>query len=249
MNGPLNTDPLSADHRFILLGRTAFLAYHLSMFHVPAHAFQMVLKVELDEAARTAYLEDLKKPVPPGKRRYHSLRSSPQAPFPLSKIKSGALTGFTGEVERVLADTTGERAFEKLADVTVKVLTSGVLYFEPIGTSDYPAHFTGLLFGTPTETFLGHRLAKPDHWDEVREVTTVTPQPSQSTLDGVPQVTVPSLRDTLETGVDLKKQQSPFTEKTTYQAELTPHNGGSASTLSFTTAEQRWWNSTSLNKK
>ncbi|MFD0396556.1 hypothetical protein ACFV84_30455 [Kitasatospora sp. NPDC059811] len=245
-----NTDPLSADHRFILLGRTTLFAYHLAMFHVPAHAFQMVLKVELDDTARTAYLEDLKKPVPQGKRRYHSLHSSPKDPFPLSDIKSGTRTSFTAEVERVLADTTtGERQFEKLTDGTVRITASGVLYFEPIGTSDYPAHFTGMLFGTPTETFLAHRLAKADHWDEVREATAVTPQPTQNTLNDVPLVTVPSVRDTLETGVDPNKQQSPFTEKTTYQAKLTPRDGGASSDLSFTAAEQRWWNSTSLNKK
>lgn len=59
-------DSPSGSHRFILLGRTNLVAYHLALFRVPAHAFQMVLAIEFtDQAARTAYLDDLKTQPPP----------------------------------------------------------------------------------------------------------------------------------------------------------------------------------------
>ncbi|MEV7779906.1 hypothetical protein [Kitasatospora sp. NPDC088351] len=255
MDMPPGSDPLKMQHRFILLGRSTQFAYHLSLFHVPAHAFQLMFRPELDTAARTAYIDDLNSPVPPGKRRYHSLFTSADDPFRLGDLASGARASFTAQVERVLADTTtGGREFQTLLDgtgrpvtTTVKVQPPGVRYFEPIGTTDYPPHFTGLLFGTTTETYLAHRLARPDHWDEVREVTALTPAPTQAALDEVPLVTVATVRDTLQEGVGLDQQQSPFAEKTTYRATLTPRSGGTPTDLSFATGEQRWWNSTSLN--
>ncbi|MFE4971362.1 hypothetical protein ACFRAR_04505 [Kitasatospora sp. NPDC056651] len=246
-------DSPSGAHRFILLGQTDLVAYHLALFHVPAHAFQVVLTIDFtDEAARTAYLDDLKAPIPPGKKRYHSLAADPEDPFPLTDIESGKRTSFKALVERVWVDVaTGDRKFEGLKDsknpvTTVRILPSGMRYFAPIGDTPYPPHFTGLVFGTTKETFLAHKLAKPDHWDEVLQVTT-TPSLTQDILDKVPQVTVPSVRDTLVDGVPLNEQISPFTENTAYQGKLTPRAGGTATDVSLTVGVQLWWNSTSLN--
>lgn len=135
---------------------------------------------------------------------------------------------------------------DKPATTTVQVLPSGMRYFAPLGDTPYPPHFTGLLFGTTGETFLAHKLAKPDHWDEVLQVT-AAPPPTQDALDKVPQITIPKVRDTLTDGVPLENQTSPFTENTSYQGALAPRTGGTATDVSLTVGLQLWWNSTSLN--
>ncbi len=118
-------------------------------------------------------------------------------------------------------------------------------YCAKTGTATgYPPHFNGLLFGTTSETYLAHKLAKADHWDEAITVTGLATE--QATLDTVTLVTVPELRDKLQEGVPLNQQKSPFTENTTYKGTLTP-NGDTSIQIAFTAGKQRWWNSTSLN--
>jgi hypothetical protein len=242
------------EHRFILLGRKTFFAYHLGLFFVPPHAFQMILKVDLGAPAADAYLTDLATGVPEGKKRFYSLKTQPPF-FPLSDIHNGTRHSFDAVVERVLMDTaTAGRTFTPLkgADgndviTTVTIRTGGERYFSPIGVTDYPEHCTGLLFGTPEETYLAHRLAKADHWDEVLAVDHVTPPVSADGLDSVPVVTVPALPDTLSG--DLTQQHSPFTEGTEYKGQTSLHPGDPAQTLTFTAGAQQWWNSTTLNDR
>ncbi|MBD0670409.1 hypothetical protein [Streptomyces sp. CBMA156] len=259
-NGP-DPPPTAKDpplsHRFILLGQKTLLAYHLGLFHVPVHAYQVTLRIDFSSAeVRQAYLADLATSVPAGKKRFYSIRAQGDM-FDLTEItrKDNSRTSFDVAVERILADTTsGDREFDPLKDSQGKDLTTTVtiqpqelLYFEQIGTAtSYPAQFTGLLTGTTDETCLAHKLAKADHWDAVLTVSDLKPAPSQATLDSAPLVTVPKVADTL-TG-DLNTQQSQFTTGNTYDSSLTSHaNGATGSALSFTAGAEHWWNSTSLN--
>ncbi|NLU67004.1 hypothetical protein [Streptomyces sp. HNM0574] len=244
-------DPLKHQHRFILLGEKHLVAYHLSLFKVPAHAYQAVLSITMEpEAAKQAYLTDLHKEKPGGFAYYYSMLTAEE--FPLIDIRDGKRTSMEVYLERVTVDKEQKRTFTRLKDgngkevkATVK-FPDAVRYFEDTETNAaYPEKYTGLLFGTPEETFLAHKLVKKEHWDEVISVTDVKVKgqaPTQTLLDGVPLVTVPAIPEK-----PYLKTKSPMEPKSAQSGTVKPRSGGDAAPLTFTVSTQRWWNHTSLN--
>ncbi|CAM5482755.1 hypothetical protein [Streptomyces avidinii] len=101
-------------HRFLLIGTDTIFAYHLPLYHVAVHAFQMITKFGLDGSLRKKYLNDLGNHE--DRQVYYSLFS--EGHWPLKEIVDGTRTALKVELERVTVDSTGARTFTKILDET-----------------------------------------------------------------------------------------------------------------------------------
>jgi hypothetical protein len=262
MNTPASHESqLSAKHRFTLHGRdlsqtSTFFAYHVSLFNMPPHKFQMALRIHLRPIAQSVYLKALQNPprIPEGFKLYYTLYTDPENEFTLYDILQGYRKQFQAYIERVFYDTTnGNRDFRRINynghPLVAEVEVQRARYLEPIGTGRYSNEFNGLLFGSDEETFLAHRLSKAPDWDEVRTITHSVPF-SQDTLDDVPQITVYDVRDTLQGYPPNRRyeEQSPFEDQCGYNSTVTRRRDGKEFPMTFSAGEQRWWNSTTLNE-
>ncbi|WP_033218590.1 hypothetical protein [Kitasatospora phosalacinea] len=238
----MSTEPLadtvSADaadrhgHRFLLIGKKTIFSYHLGLYHVPIHAFQLITRFGLPDTLRERYLADLA--AHENQQVYYSLFT--EGHWPLSELVEGTRTSLEVELERVTVNSAGERTFTPILDaVDVTSRKEDVAHYRPLEPgSDYPDFVTELSFGQDDEVHLAHQLAGAPNWDEV--ITTVDPQglrPGSATETVVLAVKDPH-------GAAPK---SPLTPGTRYEGRT----GDRA--VSFTVGRQGWWNNTSLNKE
>ncbi|MET9993174.1 hypothetical protein ABZ061_26825 [Streptomyces mutabilis] len=259
MNAPASHASLNGTHRFTLHGRdlagsSTFFAYHISLFNMPPHRFQMVLRIELRPVARSVYLSD-RPAIPPGYNKvYYSLNTAPdpQGQFSLYDIYFGNRDHFEAYVERVYYNSdTGVRTFDKIVHdnkyLVAYVQVQCTHYLESIGDGRSPEennnYFNGLLFGSDKETFLAHRLPVYPNWDEVRAVPYHRQQLIPRTLDDVARVTISGVRDTLGDHY----LQSPFDSYRPDSMTVTTRCGGDRFSTPIQLGEQQWWNSTTLN--
>lgn len=219
-------------HRFLLIGEQTIFAYHLGLYFVPVHAFQMITKFGLDDRLRTKYLEDLG--AHRDQRVYYSLFS--EGHWPLQEIVDGTRTSLDVELERVTVDQNGNRTFTTLMAVTTATCRKGdVVHYKPLDAKTYPDYLTCLAFGQGAEVHLAHQLAAPKNWDEV--ITVTDPQGfQQADLDHAAAVTIPSIKDAK--GV---LDKSPLITGQKYDGEIGQRK------VSFRAGRQGWWNHTSLN--
>ncbi|MEV0537667.1 hypothetical protein [Kitasatospora sp. NPDC050463] len=234
-------DTLSADaagrhgHRFLLIGKKTIFSYHLGLYYVGLHAFQMITTFELADALRETYLTDLA--AHEDQQVYYSLFS--EGHWPLSGITEGTRTSLPVELERVTVDAQGERDFTRIFDATdAGCHKADVVHYRPLDPeAGYPDYVTQLVFGRDDEVHLAHKLAGAPNWDEV--ITTLDPQGFQpSDLAPAATLTVPSVKDPHGAA-----PRSPLTTGTRYEGRIGER------TVSFTAGRQGWWNHTSLNKK
>ncbi|QRX89950.1 hypothetical protein [Streptomyces noursei] len=230
-------------HRFLLIGKETVFAYHLALYHQPAHAYQMIATIHLADEVRTAYLEDLAENQ--DSRVFYSLYSPEH--FPLSDIPNGNKPSFDVQLERVVVDENGNRDFQKMLDgrtTKAHCAPQDVRHFRQLGGLDYPDNLTYLLFGQGDETHLAHQLAQHPNWDEVITITDPLGELldiGQTVMDQVPAITVLGIDD--PHGV---VAASPLTTGEVYKAQITGASGA-ADEMNFRAGRQGWWNHTSLN--
>ncbi|MEU9078847.1 hypothetical protein ACFYUY_08520 [Kitasatospora sp. NPDC004745] len=219
-------------HRFLLIGTGTIFAYHLPLYFVPVHAFQMINKFGLDAQLRQTYLKDLSRYQ--NEQVYYSLFT--EGHWPLAEIVDGTRTSLPVELERVTVDGEGRRTFTTILDATIATCRKeDVVHYRPLDATDYPDFLTYLAFGQGTEVHLAHQLAAPRNWDEV--ITTVRPSGfQQSNLDHAGAVTFLGIKD--PKGVI---DRSLLTKGQSYEGQI------GARTVTFTVGRQGWWNGTSLN--
>ncbi|ROR33866.1 hypothetical protein [Kitasatospora cineracea] len=231
-------DTVSADrhgHRFLLIGKTTIFSYHLGLYYVPIHAFQLITRFGLPDTLRETYLADLA--AHENQQVYYSLFS--EGHWPLSEIVEGTRTSLPVELERVTVDAEGKRKFTPLLDaVDAGCHKDDVVHYRPLDPdAGYPDFVTELVFGRGDEVHLAHALAGAPNWDEV--ITTVDPRGFQpADLAPAATLTVPSLKDP-----HAAAPKSPLTPGTRYEGRIGDRP------VSFTAGRQGWWNNTSLNKK
>ncbi|WP_354637408.1 hypothetical protein [Kitasatospora camelliae] len=227
-----DTDAPRHGHRFLLIGTGTVFAYHLALYFVPIHAFQMINKFGLDPHLRQTYLDDLAQHQ--DQQVYYSLFT--EGHWPLQEIVDGTRTSLPVELERVTVDSAGKRTFTKILDETTATCRKeDVVHYQPLDATGYPDYLTYLAFGQGPEVHLAHQLAAPKNWDEV--ITTTQPSGFvQSDLDHATAVTIPSIKDPKNV-VDT----SPLTKGQSYEGQI-----GSRK-VTFTVGRQGWWNNTSLN--
>ncbi|MER7707502.1 hypothetical protein ABTX81_31970 [Kitasatospora sp. NPDC097605] len=219
-------------HRFLLIGTKTVFVYHLPLYFVPVHAFQLISRFGLAQTLRDTYLKDLGENE--DKQVYYSLFS--EGHWPLQEIVDGTRTSLPVELERVTVDSSGSRTFTKILDETTATCRKeDVVLYQPLNATAYPDYLTYLAFGQGDEIHLAHQLAASPNWDEV--ITTVQPTGFQQTdLDHAAAVTIPAIKD--PKGVVTK---SPLTKGQSYEGTI-----GSRK-VAFTAGRQGWWNHTSLN--
>jgi hypothetical protein len=234
---PLTADTTREDrhgHRFLLIGEKKIFAYHLGLYYVPVHAYQMITSFGLADSLRTLYLEDLDQHR--DQRVYYSLFS--EGHWPLTEITEGTRDKLPVELERVTVDAQGNRTFTKLLDATdATCRKEDVVYFQPLDAKTYPERLTYLAFGRDLEVHLAHQLAAPKNWDEVITVTSHQGfRPAD--LDRAAAVVIPTIMDPHG-----PVAQSPLTTGQRYEGALDGRK------VAFTAGRQGWWNNTSLNDK
>ncbi|MBI0300765.1 hypothetical protein JBE04_41545 [Streptomyces sp. PRKS01-29] len=249
MNAPASHASLLGTHRFTLHGRdrtgaNTFFAYHISLFNMPPHKFQMALRIQLTDYMKGVYLNDRPNKPAGFNKLYYSLNTQPDSEFALYDIYYGNRDHFEARIERVYYNSnTGNRKFEEIPSPDAYIQVQCTHYLEPIGDGHYANNFNGLLFGSDRELFLAHRLSEYPNWDEVRAFTYHQQQLMPRTLDDVAQVTITGLRDTLETN----HLQSPFDVYSPGSMTVIPRCGGEPFSTQIRIGEQQWWNSTTLN--
>lgn len=222
-------------HRFLLIGKKTIFSYHLGLYYVPIHAFQMITRFGPTDRLRSTYLDDLA--AHENQQVYYSLFT--EGHWPLSEIVDGTRTSLPVELERVTVDAAGNRTFTTiLPTVEVTCRKEDVVHYEPLDAgAAYPDFVTALSFGQGDEIHLAHRLAGAPNWDEV--ITTVNPDGFQpADLAPARTLTIPTVKDPHGAA-----PRSPLTPGTRYEAKI------DSRTVSFTVGRQGWWNNTSLNKK
>ncbi|MEU2608772.1 hypothetical protein [Streptomyces albus] len=229
-----DSGPLHGLHRFLLIGKKRIFSYHLALYNVPAHAFQAIVTLGLDETVRDAYLADLEQHK--NDRVFYSLFSPDH--FPLEDLKQGKT--FKVQLERVIVKPDGSRQFQKMLNgqqTDAVCRPEDVRYFRKLGGLPYPTYLTYLLFGEGDEVHLAHQLAEKPNWDEV--ITATEPQNiDPALLSKIPDVTIESIRDPHGVVPD-----SPLKNGQKYDAKA----DGAATPISFKAGRQGWWNHTSLN--
>ncbi len=221
-------------HRFLLIGTETIFVYHLPLYFVPVHAFQLIIRFGLDATLRDSYLRDLTQNW--GKRVYHSLFS--EGHWPLKELVDGTRTSLPVELERVTVDDAGKRTFTKILDETVATSRKeDVVHYRPLDATTYPDYLTYLAFGRGEEVHLAHQLAASPNWDEVITATGPTGF-LPGDLDRAAAVTIPAIKD--PKGV---VTTSPLTKGQPYEGRIDDR------TVTFTAGRQGWWNHTSLNNE
>ncbi|MGW2088751.1 hypothetical protein [Streptomyces sp. NPDC001880] len=231
-----DAEELHGIHRFLLIGKKTIFAYHLALYRQPPHAYQMIAKISLEAEVREAYLQDA---AATQDRNVFYSQFCPDH-FPLKGIPDGTVPSFKVQLERVVVRPDGSREFQKMLDgrqTTAACTPQDVRFFQELGQLEYPEYLTYLLFGKGDEVHLAHQLAKHPNWDEV--ITAKEPQGiDQTTMDKVPEVTIPSIRDAHGVLVT-----SPLTAGQRYEGMLNEIGA----TVSFKAGKQGWWNHTTLN--
>lgn len=153
-------------HGMAVVGEETVYLSHLPMFSPPAHAFQVLLEVTLDNDAGNAqklYVED---------RRQTGTDLYTLAPEPFSitdlvtPAGQPALTSFKGDLLRGHFDT---------SDVTVvdavRVDVRRVVHFRRLDEQEArPPELTYLAFGKGSERFLAHRIVTPPDFDHLLQI-------------------------------------------------------------------------------
>jgi hypothetical protein len=192
-------------HEFRLFGGDGkFYISHFPMFS-SIHAFQFIVEVELDEAARQAMAKDEQDDAK-HERRY---QLSPYKKGPVSKNRR------EDEDDWVLPDTlqagksfTGDIFYEarkerQIVSRSAAVTVKGVVWKQELNPRfPRPTSLTYVLFGTPKAAFLAHQISAPpkpgrqdSDFDQVLSIEIVTASPELSPVRAGKRVAVSGLEN------------------------------------------------------
>ena len=165
----------AAVHGMLIVGETRVLMSHLPMFHAP-HDFQMLLETALSAPGSDpfkTYLDDRKASMEkiytwvPRPFQLSVLAADP--PAPLTMVG----TIFRGHFERGGVAITAD-------DVEAKV--TRVLYARRLDPeTPPPADLRYLIFGSPAEAFVAHRITRAPDFDQILATKFTTAPPDWTT--------------------------------------------------------------------
>ncbi|NUQ75659.1 MAG: hypothetical protein HUU21_19110 [Polyangiaceae bacterium] len=160
-----NTNPLSSIHGFFMLGRDSLVLYHSSRFHMPPHAFQMILTASLPEDAMNAYRADMD--AHPSGDTVWLVHNEPGNEFALQQLYDGEITSFQTDIKRLV---NGDYPSDPYVFRNVQIQIQKTLYFRQFNPNDAyqggPYHNPYIVFsGNGSEVFLSHYLTKDYDYD------------------------------------------------------------------------------------
>lgn len=223
-------------HSFILSGRDTVYGYHLAMFGMAEHRYQVVLQYDLPGDIAEIYLKD--QVAHP--ESYHSVRNTEDMVLP--PIGEGTVTEYPARLDRVTQTGNGEdRVWEPISGgFTARI--SRVLNYRPLREEEFPPHLTYLIYGQDDEVHIAHRLVKRPHFEQIFTLRQVPDGVTAQDLAGAVEVTIPSVADGGHGGQPWTTR--PLLEPA-YAAVL--HRGSQQVPIRLDLGEERWWNSTTLN--
>ncbi|MFF4950861.1 hypothetical protein ACWC2K_26070 [Streptomyces chattanoogensis] len=224
-------------HSFILAGRQVIHGYHLAMFGMAEHAYQVVLKYDLPTEIVETYLQD-RADHP---HSWHAVRNTVDMVLP--PIGDGSVTEYPARLDRVTQTGNGEdRVWEPLSgEFTARV--KQVLNFRPFSQEDFPPHLTYLIYGEGSEAHIAHRLVKRPHFEQIITLEQVPDGVTQADLASAPEITIPSVPDNGHDGLPWTTRPLP---ERSYDA-LLHRETGKPVPIRLDLASERWWNITTLN--
>jgi hypothetical protein len=163
---------LKAIHGFFMLGTNQLILYHSAMFHIPAHAFQMIFIATLPDDAMEAYRRDVAAhPHDPGSPGAQWLIHNEKGnEFALQQIYDGEITSFQTQIKRLQPN--GEYARDPVvANTTVTV--GQMIYFRQFNPEEpfTPGPESPYIVFGGAEWFVAHRLTKDPDYDVVASMT------------------------------------------------------------------------------
>ena len=182
----------SAIHGMAVVGFEKIYLYHLPMFN-QEHGVQMILEVSFDEEAGIVYRQQSGRGVP-----YGLMTFVPQEAFPLLELGNTRMS-FKGD----LYEGHFERGGTKLA-ASVEATIAQVVYLHELNPLEARPEFPEyILFGSPRETFLAHKITAVPNYDQILNVSHTNP-PERPIVDGA---IVASLGKRDSTDEALKKKE------------------------------------------
>ncbi|SOB88759.1 hypothetical protein [Streptomyces sp. 1331.2] len=224
-------------HSFILSGRDTVFGYHLAMFGMAEHRYQVVVEYDLPTDIVDIYLKDqADRPA-----SWHAVRNTEDMVLP--PIGDGSVTEYPARLDRVTQTGNGEdRIWEPISGgFTARV--KRVLNFRRFSEEPFPAHLTYLLYGQGKEAHIAHRLVRRPHFEQIFTLRQVPDGVKADDLANAVEITIPSVPDNGHDG-------QPWTTRPlsdgSYPAML--HRGKAAPTpITLDLGDERWWNITTLN--
>jgi hypothetical protein len=223
-------------HSFLLAGRKTIHGYHLAMFGMAEHRYQVLVKYSLPRDVIDTYLAD--RASHPAS--FHAVRNT--VPMLLPPLGEGSLTEYPARLDRVTQTGNGEdRVFEPIKDgFTAKV--GEVLYFRKFAQEEFPPHLVYLIFGEGEEAHIAHRLVDRPHYEQIIDLRQVPDSVTQQDLSRALEVTIHSVPDNGHGG-------APWTTRPLSNAEYRAviNRNGDSEPITLSLGEERWWNITTLN--
>ncbi|MCU7820783.1 hypothetical protein [Kitasatospora sp. DSM 101779] len=224
-------------HSFILAGRDTVFGYHLAMFGMAEHRYQVVLEYRLPTDIVDIYLKD-RADHP---ESWHAVRNTEDMVLP--PIGDGTVSEYPARLDRVTQTGNGEdRVWEPISGgFTARI--ERVLTFRRFSEEDFPAHLTYLIYGRGDEAHIAHRLVKRPHYEQIVTLQRVPEGVTQDDLARAVELSVPGVPDGGHGGLPWTTRPLP---DRTYPALL--HRDPARPTpITLTLGDERWWNITTLN--
>lgn len=156
----MQTTDKASTHGMLIFGKNKIYAYHLPMFHSP-HNYQIILELELDETAKSLFIEDQK-----SNPEYISYTIEPETfvlPQMIAKGNSFMVDLYRGHFERG-----GKKIASK-----IKVVIKEVLFYNKFKSDEKRSALSSfILFGNDKEQFMAHLLTNKPDFDQIIEVKT-----------------------------------------------------------------------------
>lgn len=153
-------DPPSV-HGMLLFGQTKFYLSHLPMFHAP-HDYQLLLEVELDEQSKNIYRNSLAQ---------FSERVYTIVP-PRAVLEDLARVGAQFSVDLYRGHF--ERGGDKISSGTIVTVTKLIFVAKLKEDTAIATSSQYLLFGSPGEYFLAHKIGGAPNFDQILEVKSLS---------------------------------------------------------------------------
>jgi hypothetical protein len=223
-------------HSFLLAGRETIHGYHLAMFGMAEHRYQVLVRYNLPGEVIDTYLAD--RASHPAS--FYAVRNT--VPMLLPPLGDGTLTEYPARLDRVTQTGNGEdRIFEPIKDgFTARV--GDVLHFRKFSQEDFPPYLVYLIYGAGEEAHIAHRLVDRPHFEQIIDLRQVPDGITQQELSQGLEVTIPAVPDNGHAGAPWTTRPLPDTE---YRAIL--NRNGDSEPITLALGEERWWNITTLN--
>jgi hypothetical protein len=168
MEGATGVENQPTLHAFVVLGTDRLFLCHLTMYHMEEHMYQVVLRVNLPEAAHQQFREERAK-YP---RETYFIGNSPEDFMTIPQLQSGIKPSFKGDLFRGIPEQPEYKSWpwehEKPVIKDVEVAVDRVVYYRHLSvTMPYPRALTYVLFGAGTEAHMTNYQTPDLDYDHV----------------------------------------------------------------------------------